>query len=147
MAPPPPSPEATLAHSKRFIPVALFLLMSCSPVVVPTLRCSADAECGDGLICTDGKCVTPPSGACRENETRPCGPDPIGACRQGVQHCVGGAFEMTCTGAVTPIAEVCNAIDDDCDGTVDEGVLLTFFVDRDGDDWTRCPAGGVRAIA
>jgi hypothetical protein len=29
--------------------------------------------------------------------------------------------------------EVCNGIDDDCDGSRDEGLLLTFYVDADGD--------------
>lgn len=29
--------------------------------------------------------------------------------------------------------EICNGIDDDCDGEVDEGVLLTFYVDYDQD--------------
>jgi hypothetical protein len=36
--------------------------------------------------------------------------------------------------AVNPGAtEVCNSIDDDCDGSTDEGVLLTFYADVDGD--------------
>ncbi len=36
--------------------------------------------------------------------------------------------------AVRPdAAELCNDIDDDCDGGVDEGVLRQFFVDEDGD--------------
>ena len=30
-------------------------------------------------------------------------------------------------------AEICNNSDDDCDGSIDEGVLLTFYVDADGD--------------
>ncbi len=65
----------------------------------------------------------------------------MGACRQGVQHCVGGAFEPTCTGAVTAAPEVCNSLDDDCDGAVDEGVTRTFYVDRDGDGFGSSAAG------
>lgn len=32
-------------------------------------------------------------------------------------------------------AEVCNGVDDDCDGNIDEGVLLTFYADADGDGY------------
>lgn len=31
--------------------------------------------------------------------------------------------------------EICNLIDDDCDGTVDEGVQLTFYIDADSDGY------------
>jgi PKD repeat protein len=35
---------------------------------------------------------------------------------------------------VNPTAiEACNTIDDDCDGNIDEGLLLTFYPDQDGD--------------
>ena len=32
-------------------------------------------------------------------------------------------------------AEACNGVDDDCDGTVDEGVLDSFYADADGDGY------------
>ncbi len=32
-------------------------------------------------------------------------------------------------------SEICNEIDDDCDGTTDEGVTTTYYADLDGDGW------------
>ena len=32
-------------------------------------------------------------------------------------------------------AELCNGVDDDCDGEIDEDVLLTLYQDADGDGW------------
>jgi hypothetical protein len=43
----------------------------------------------------------------------------VGECREGVLRCVAGG--LTCTGGVSPTTELCNGLDDDCDGTVDEG--------------------------
>jgi len=33
----------------------------------------------------------------------------------------------------TDATEICNEVDDDCDGVVDDGVMLDFFADADGD--------------
>ncbi len=48
-----------------------------------------------------------------------CGPAAVGACRPGVMTCVAGS--VSCVGGIGPSTEICNGVDDDCDGTVDEG--------------------------
>ena len=50
-----------------------------------------------------------------------------GACDVGVVACVDGRLE--CTSAVAPPVEVCNGIDDDCDGSIDESPLADAPVD------------------
>jgi len=82
----------------------------------PNMSCLADAPDQAGCSC-------PMMGA-----TRPCYPaDPstrnIGVCKDGMQTCDGsGEFAAwgMCTGAVTPVAEVCtDGIDNSCDGKID----------------------------
>jgi hypothetical protein len=49
----------------------------------------------------------------------------VGACaRTGATACVAGAVENSCTPGA-PQTEVCNGIDDDCDGTIDNAAPLT----------------------
>jgi hypothetical protein len=43
----------------------------------------------------------------------------VGACQRTVPGCAVGGMMMTCTPG-TPVAEACNGLDDDCDGTTDE---------------------------
>jgi hypothetical protein len=61
-------------------------------------------------------------------------PGPKSACRQGgTQQCEGtgsGARWGACSGAVAPRAETCfDGVDDDCNGTVDQGCRCTDDVD------------------
>lgn len=69
---------------------------------------------------------------------RECGFDPalddIGNCRLGSQMCVAPGMWTECAGVIPPIDEVCNGDDDDCDGSMDEGVRVTCWedIDRDG---------------
>ena len=53
-------------------------------------------------------------------EGMPCGED-VGACQPGVYRCIDGG--LFCDGEVAPLAEVCDSVDNDCDGRSEEGLL------------------------
>ena len=94
--------------------------------------CSTGVErCVDGALVCFGA-VTPDTEACNGDdddcdgsvdEGNPggggsCGTD-VGACLPGTRQCMGGS--LVCVGETTGGAEECNTLDDDCDGSVDEG--------------------------
>jgi hypothetical protein len=58
--------------------------------------------------------------ACVDNDQQPCGSN-VGACTQGQQTCVGGQW-AACEDEITPVEEVCNGIDDNCNEEADEGL-------------------------
>ncbi|HJK92890.1 MAG TPA: putative metal-binding motif-containing protein [Polyangiaceae bacterium LLY-WYZ-15_(1-7)] len=98
-----------------------------------------DDDCDGTIDETDGApCACSPVGS-----TRPCGlTDPeldgVGVCVLGEQTCNevdGSAAWGACAGATAPSSESCNTSDDDCDGMVDEGVLVAQWQDVDGDDY------------
>lgn len=59
----------------------------------------------------------------------------VGECAAAGQlTCVGGAVVDTCSPGV-PSQEICDGLDNDCDGGIDEGVGATFYRDADGDTY------------
>ena len=76
------------------------------------LRCDrVDNDC-DGRVDEDCDCI--------DGEEQACGTDE-GECRAGNQSCTRGRWGV-CRGAVDPKVELCNGLDDDCDGATDEAL-------------------------
>ena len=102
---------------------------------------TSDDDC-DGMVDDGCSCVNGASRACA---------DTYGRCLGGTQLCTAGAWG-SCN--VLPLAEVCNAQDDDCDGSVDEGTTIACYADEDDDTYPLgsavelrgCPGSGRDAV-
>lgn len=79
----------------------------------PDARPDADPDTGPEACDADEACYTGATSTLN-----------IGTCRAGIRPCVDGFFG-SCMNEVTPQAETCNMMDDDCNGTVDDVADLT----------------------
>lgn len=60
--------------------------------------------------------------SCLDGATQPCGSD-VGQCAAGSQTCIAGQWGV-CAGNSGPFEEVCDNLDNNCDGDVDELLVL-----------------------
>ncbi|UQA56674.1 MopE-related protein [Polyangium aurulentum] len=80
-----------------------------------------DEDC-NGMVDDGASCVCTP-GQTQACYSGPDGTENVGLCKGGMTTCSpDGSGYGPCVGEVLPTAETCNAIDDDCDGTADDGV-------------------------
>jgi hypothetical protein len=80
----------------------------------------------DENVCTDPTCTEPNGCGFQNNNhsescyTGPEGTKDVGICHGGTKTCSGGSFGQ-CEGEQTPEDEICDGLDNDCDGETDEG--------------------------
>lgn len=65
----------------------------------------------------------------------------MGPCRAGLLQCQAGKAELACVATLSPTAETCNNLDDDCNGQVDDTFNLQTDAMNCGACGTQCPAG------
>lgn len=133
-------------------------------------KCTSDAACDDGIFCNGQESCNPSSFladavGCVKASAAPCSSGQI--CDEPSQSCKSncqvnadadgdGSLAVPCGGLdcddtnakVGPGAtEVCNAVDDDCDGVTDEGLTNLYTVDADGDGYGSASASAATQLA
>ena len=119
-------PCPPLAHAESTCTGGVCSLAACTEGFA-----DCDAESGNGCESADACACTP--GEQVDCYSGPAGTAGQGPCVAGTSTCAADGLGFTaCTGEVLPAAlESCNAIDDDCNGTIDD-------LDADGDGFSQC---------
>ncbi len=124
------------------------------------------AGCGTAVDCDDGNPAIKPgamelcdgidnncSGAVDEGNPgggAPCSTGGVGVCASGTLQCVSGA--LTCVPNQSPSAEVCDGLDNNCNGVVDEGNPGGGFACNTGipgpcsSGTTQCVSGSITCV-
>jgi hypothetical protein len=117
----------------------------CANPIAPNAGCLSGEICNNGLDddCNgkvDDGCSCIP-GAVEKCFLGPPGKHNVGACTDGTQTCFGAEFGSwgDCLGSIGPSAELCDKLDNDCNGCVDDGLCCNSVL--------ACPGPGDPRIA
>lgn len=99
----------------------------CEGMVVPSQEdCNGlDDDC-DGQV--DEECL------CTSGDTQACGTD-LGECEPGSQACDSTGSWGPCEGAIGPVPELCNGLDDDCDDVLDDFLAEQCYAPPEETKW------------
>ena len=82
-------------------------------------------------LCASGVCA----GQCTPGQTQQCGATNVGQCEYGLQTCNPSGNWGSCVGEIISTTEICDGVDNDCDGSTDENNICTPICSND------CSAG------
>jgi MYXO-CTERM domain-containing protein len=111
-------------------------------IVIGVEECNGDDDDCDGDIDESDPLLGTVCGECAPQNNPPC----LGECRTGTMFCVSGVLD--CLGNIDSTGEICDGLDNDCDGNPDNGITPIDCSNAcgagqqicQGGNWTDCSA-------